>query len=630
VKVSRILELEALIKKHKALYYQGRPEITDFEFDKIEDELKKIDPENAALKIVGTTSSASDKIKHDKKMLSLEKTYVLDDLVSWMGIEAVLSTYKLDGISCSVVYENGKFLYAKTRGDGVFGENISPKVMWINSIPKLISLKNKVEIRGELYCTEEDFYHLSEEMISIGLDRPTSQRNIVAGLMGRKDNLELCRHIEFMAFDVILEDHTYFKKEEEKFQTLEKMHFQIPEIEIHQDRKSLEKVIEEAKDFMSNGEFQIDGLVFTYNQISLHEELGETAHHPRYKMAFKFPGESKITTLKEISWSVSRNGILTPVGEVEPVELSGAMISRVTLHNYGMVKQFNLKSNDKIEIIRSGEVIPKFLSVIESSNNEFKIPDTCPGCNSKVEIEDIRIYCRNRDCPDKNKEIILNFIQKIGIEDLSGKRLEELLKAKLVKNIPDLYKLKAEDLMTLEKVKDKLSNKLIESIQKTKESDLITFLSSLGITGGAYNKCEKVVQAGFDTVEKILMIDEEKLQTIESFAEKSSYEFSKSLQEKHNLIKELVGLGFVFAKQDKKVTAISGLKICITGALSEKRNVIEDRMRECSAIVVSSVSKNTDMLVTNETDPTSSKYKKALELKIKIITEKELMDLMNS
>jgi DNA ligase (NAD+) len=630
VKVSRILELEALIKKHKALYYQGRPEITDFEFDKIEDELKKIDPENAALKIVGTTSSASDKIKHDKKMLSLEKTYVLDDLVSWMGIEAVLSTYKLDGISCSVVYENGKFLYAKTRGDGVFGENISPKVMWINSIPKLISLKNKVEIRGELYCTEEDFYHLSEEMISIGLDRPTSQRNIVAGLMGRKDNLELCRHIEFMAFDVILEDHTYFKKEEEKFQTLEKMHFQIPEIEIHQDRKSLEKVIEEAKDFMSNGEFQIDGLVFTYNQISLHEELGETAHHPRYKMAFKFPGESKITTLKEISWSVSRNGILTPVGEVEPVELSGAMISRVTLHNYGMVKQFNLKSNDKIEIIRSGEVIPKFLSVIESSNNEFKIPDTCPGCNSKVEIEDIRIYCRNSDCPDKNKEIILNFIQKIGIEDLSGKRLEELLKAKLVKNIPDLYKLKAEDLMTLEKVKDKLSNKLIESIQKTKESDLITFLSSLGITGGAYNKCEKVVQAGFDTVEKILMIDEEKLQTIESFAEKSSYEFSKSLQEKHNLIKELVGLGFVFAKQDKKVTAISGLKICITGALSEKRNVIEDRMRECSAIVVSSVSKNTDMLVTNETDPTSSKYKKALELKIKIITEKELMDLMNS
>jgi len=218
VKVSRILELEALIKKHNALYYQGRPEITDFEFDKIEDELKKIDPENEALKIVGTTSSASDKIKHDKKMLSLEKTYVLDDLVSWMGIEAVLSTYKLDGISCSVVYENGKFLYAKTRGDGVFGENISPKVMWINSIPKLISLKNKVEIRGELYCTEEDFYHLSEEMISIGLDRPTSQRNIVAGLMGRKDNLELCRHIEFMAFDVILEDHTYFKKEEEKFQ----------------------------------------------------------------------------------------------------------------------------------------------------------------------------------------------------------------------------------------------------------------------------------------------------------------------------------------------------------------------------------------------------------------------------
>lgn len=624
--MSRVQELEKKIIKHKALYYQGRPEISDSEFDKIEEELKKLDPKNPTLNIVGTTSSASDKIKHDKKMLSLEKTYILEDLVDWMGNEEILSTMKLDGISCSLIYQDGDLFVAKTRGDGSFGENITSKVLWITNVPKLITSKNKIEIRGELFCDEKSFFDLSKEMTDIGLEKPTSQRNIVAGLMGRKDNLELCRYIKFMAFDYISGDR--LAKEEDKFKRLMKMGFLIPEVEIHKDKKSLEEVVDKARHFMSEGDYQIDGLVFTYNKIALHEELGETSHHPRYKLAFKFQGESKTTTLKEIIWSVSRNGILTPVGDVEPVELSGAMISRVTLHNYGIVSANNLKSGDVIEIIRSGEVIPKFLSVVSRSKNKYLIPERCPSCDSKVEIVDIRIFCKNENCPGKNKEIILNFIQKIGIEDLSGKRLEELINAKLVKTIADIYRLTVADLMTIDKVKDKLSNKLIDSIQKTKTVDLITFLSALGITGGAYNKCEKVVRAGFDSIKKIQNLSIEQLMNIESFAEKSSTEFLSSLREKKELINELVELGFEFTVEETRETEITGKKICITGALSEKRPVIEDMIRECGGIVVSSVSKNTDVLVTNETDPTSSKFKKALELKIKIITEAELIALM--
>ena len=624
--MSRIHELEAEILKHKALYYQGRPEISDHEYDKLEEKLKKLDPKNPVLLVVGTTTSASDKIKHDKKMLSLEKTYVVDDLVSWMGSEEILSTMKLDGISCSLIYQDGELSLAKTRGDGTFGENITKKVMWISNVPKFITSKNKVEIRGELFCDEESFFKLSKEMTDIGLEKPTSQRNIVAGLMGRKDNLELCRYIKFMAFDYISDEK--IKLEEDKFNLLKKHEFLLPDYEVHTSKKSLEEVIERARVFMAEGEYQIDGLVFTYNKMSLHEELGETSHHPRYKLAFKFQGESKTTTLKEITWSVSRNGILTPVGEVEPVELSGAMISRVTLHNYGMVSANNLKSGDVIEIIRSGEVIPKFLSVVTPSKEAFVIPDRCPSCDSKVETVDIRLFCRNENCPGKNKEIILNFIQKIGIEDLSGKRLEELINAKLVKTIPDLYRLEASDLMKLDKVKDKLSNKLIESIQKTKTVDLITFLSALGITGGAFNKCEKVVRAGFDSIVKIKNLSLEQLMKVESFAEKSATEFLNSLREKHDLVDELVDLGFEFTVEETRETEITGKKICITGALSEKRPVIEDKIREGGGIVVSSVSKNTDILVTNETDPSSSKFKKALELKIKIITEAELLKLL--
>ena len=624
--MSRIQKLEAEIIKHKALYYQGRPEISDSAYDKLEEELKRLDPKNPTLQIVGSTTSASDKIKHDKKMLSLEKTYVLDDLISWKGDEDILSTMKLDGISCSIIYQDGELHLAKTRGDGTFGENITKKVMWISNVPKFITQKNKIEIRGELFCDEESFFKLSTEMTSIGLEKPTSQRNIVAGLMGRKDNLELCRYIKFMAFDYISDER--LKTEKEKFNIMTQLGFLIPEVEVHKSKETIEATIEKAREFMNEGEYQIDGLVFTFNKMALHEEMGETSHHPRYKMAFKFAGESKNTTINEIIWSVSRNGILTPVADVKPVELSGAMISRVTLHNYGMVAANNLKTGDEIEIIRSGEVIPKFLSVVKSSNNKFEIPERCTSCDSKVEVVDIRLFCRNENCPGKNLEIILNFIQKIGIEDLSGKRLEELINAKLVKSIPDLYRLEAADLMKIDKVKEKLSNKLIDSIQKTKKIDLITFLSSLGITGGAYNKCEKVVRAGFDSIKKIQNLSIEQLMGVESFAEKSATEFLNSLREKKEMIQELVDLGFEFTVEQTRETKVSGLKICITGALSEKRPVVEDMIREGGGIVVSSVSKNTDILVTNETDPSSSKFKKALELKIKIITEAQLLKML--
>lgn len=624
--MSRIQKLEKEILRHKALYYQGQPEISDVEFDKLEDELKKIDPKNGALLAIGSGPTSVEKVKHEKKMLSLEKTYQLEELLSWKGDESVVSTFKLDGISCSLLFEVGHLVMAKTRGDGSFGENILNKILWIKEIPKLISEKNKIEIRGELFCDEEAFYNLSIEMEKIGLEKPTSQRNIVAGLVGRKDHLELCRHIKFMAFDYLSEENFFY--ESQKFKTLEALQFSVPEIKIHQDKTSIEQAIALAKEFMSEGDFQIDGLVFTYEKIALHEELGETSHHPRYKMAFKFQGESQKTQLKKIVWNVSRNGILTPVGEIVPVEFSGAIVSRVTLHNYGMVKANNLKEGDEIEIIRSGEVIPKFLSVIKGSRNQFQIPEACPACSEKIAIEGIRIYCPNKECVGKNKEMILNFIQKIGIENLSEKRLEELMDARLVKNIPDLYLLKESDLMKLNKIKEKLSSKLIESIYKTKKTDLTLFLSALGLSGGAHGRCEKIVRAGYNTIEKILALSENELIQVESFAKKAAKDFMDSLDEKRSVISELLMQGFVFTVEETRQTKITGKKICITGALFEKRSLVEEEIRKAGGIIVSSVSKNTDILLTNEKDPTTSKFKKAIELKITIYTEEEFKRLL--
>lgn len=623
----RIKELEMLILKHKDLYYKGKPQISDFDYDKLEDELRSLDSHNYVLEIVGSNIYSSDKVKHTKKMLSLNKTYKISDLMKWKGDEELISTFKIDGSSCSVLYEDGAFSIAKTRGDGKFGENVSNKALYIKSIPKKISTYNgDMEVRGEIYCTEENFLKLSEYMQSKNLERPSSLRNIVAGILGRKENIELAQFLSFQAFELITDE--VVKTEKEKFDFLKNNNFLIPDFKVLNTQKEIQAVLDKSLEFMNEGNYLIDGLVFTYNDLKTHEALGETAHHPRYKMAFKFQGETKDTVINSLSWQVSRNGILTPVANVEPVELSGAKVSRVTLHNYGVVKANNLKSKDVIKIVRSGEVIPKFLEVVKESETKFKVPSHCPSCHEKVKEIEIRLICTNDTCPAQVKDQILNFIQKIGIEDLSSKRLDELIKAGFVKKIEDLYTITTEDLLTLDKVKEKLSNKIISNIQKSMDVDLIVFLSALGISGGAYNKCEKVVDAGFNTIEKLRGITPEKLQNVESFAEKSSHEFVISLKSKFPTIDKLLQLGFDFSVKEKKESNISGKKFCITGTLTMKRSELQKIIKENSGFAVSSVSKETDFLITNDVESNSSKFKKAQELNIPIINEQKFLEMI--
>jgi DNA ligase (NAD+) len=627
--LKRIKELERSIIKHKDLYYQGRPEISDFEYDALEQELRELDAENPLLQMVGSQYLSGEKIPHERKMLSLNKTYKLPELLRWMDAHQLVSTFKIDGSSCSLVYRQGILQVAKTRGDGKFGENITNKILFLDQVPKNLPEAIDIEVRGEVFCREKEFFNLSEQMQKLGLERPNSQRNIVAGLLGRKDQIELASFLSFQAFEIFSND-LVFKSEDQKFTILKNMGFETPDIKIHTGESDIKVALDQAQRFMSEGNYLIDGLVFTLRDVATHEELGETAHHPRYKMAFKFQGEEKITTIKSLSWQVSRNGILTPVANVEAVEVSGAMVSRVTLHNYGLVKQHQLKAGDKIRIVRSGEVIPKFLAVEDSSPNPFTIPGKCPSCDSVIAEEDIRLLCKNENCPDKVLDEILNFIKKIGIEDLSSKRLQEMIKAGFVIDIASLFEIKKEQLLSLNKVKEKLADKLIKNIEQAKRTDLVTFLSALGISGGAYNKCEKIVQAGFDSMEKILNLSREDLMGIESFAEKSSLDFINSLQAKHSLIKKLMTYDFHFETNPEvqKTSALSGKRVCITGTLSMKRSELEKIVKSHGATVQSGVSKETSFLITNDMVSTSSKFKKAQALNISIINETKLFELL--
>ena len=560
-------------------------------------------------------------------MLSLEKTYDEKVLHKWIDNREVVSIFKIDGSSCSLIYENGHLVLAKTRGDGQFGENITKKAVFISEIPKYIPGLKNFEVRGEVYCIEKKFFVLSNEMEEMGLERPNSQRNIVAGLLGRKENIQLSRHLSFQAFDIIGEEK--FHKEHQKLEALKEAGFMTPDYVIHSGVQELGERISEAKEFMGSGDYLIDGLVFIYNDLKLHNELGQTSHHPKYKIAFKFAGETKTAKINEIEWGVSRNGTLTPVAIIEPTDLSGAIIGRVTLHNLGMVQNFQLKAGDKIEIIRSGEVIPKFLGVVEKSDTEFSYPSVCPSCGKKVKSQDIWLFCDNEICPAKIKEEILNYVHKAGIDDVSDKRLEELIKKGMVEKIPDLYRLKIEDLLLLEKVKIKLASKMYENIQKSKEQTLAQFISAIGVEGVSVAKSEKIISHGYNSIAKIMNLTIEKMLEIEGFAEKSSESILASLAGKRLLIEELLSLGVV-VKTDEIATGegpLKGLRFCITGELSQPRPVIENLIKKNGG-VIAGVSKNLSYLVTNESDSSSSKYKKAQVLGVAIINESKLMKMI--
>ena len=369
----RVKSLAMDLMRYKKLYYQGAPAISDAEYDRLESELQALAPGHPVLDYVGAEPQGNNpKVAHGQAMLSLQKTYDSEELLSWKGDHGVVGTWKVDGNSLSVVYEDGALSLAKTRGNGRMGEDVTSKARWVSDLVPQIPVSGTCEIRGELYCSEHHFAELVEEMLDLGLERPSNPRNIVAGLLGRKSHIDLARYFNFLAFDIISdEDDLNFDNEMDKFKWLKKQGFSIPDPKLLKNNSEVLKYLDSVKAVMEAGEIGLDGAVFSYNNVAMHHELGNTSHHPRYKMSFKWPGQTAVATLKEITWATSRLGIVTPVAVIEPVELSGANITNITLHNAEHVMAYNLKAGDEIEIIRSGEVIPKFLEVKKAAEEKI-------------------------------------------------------------------------------------------------------------------------------------------------------------------------------------------------------------------------------------------------------------------
>lgn len=616
------------IMRHKKLYYSGHPEIADVDYDRLEDELRTLAPDHPVLSVVGAVNveSANAKVTHDQPMLSLDKTYDVNDLLKWAKGHEVLGTLKVDGTSMSLVYRAGRFSLAKTRGDGRQGEDVTAKLRWVADAIPGVKIAQSFEVRGELYCSESNFLKLAAEMEALGLERPTSPRNIVAGILGRKVHGELARYFNFFAFDVIGLDS--FKTELDKMTWLERHGFRLPEPRLLKKPADLESYLEHVRQKMEEDEIGCDGAVFSYNDLATHEELGATAHHPRYKLSFKWQGETARSKISRIEWATSRLGIVTPVAVIEPVELSGATITNITLHNAAHVRAFNLKSGDFIELVRSGEVIPKFLSVVTAASGQCHIPRKCPSCDSELVSDDVRIKClNNSSCPAQRSGGILNWIKAVNIEDLSEKRLQQMMDCDLVGSIPDLYKLAMDDFLKLPATKDKMAKKLFDNIQATKAAPLAMFLNGLGIEGAGQTTWEKLLEV-FPSLDKLRKASLDDVIAIDGFAEKSARQIVDGLRRQSTLIDELLEVG---VSPEAPLAAgdgprpLDGMTFVITGALSRPRKEIEDLIKKSGGRMGSSVSKATSVLVTNETDSTSSKMVKAKELGLKIWSEAELM-----
>lgn len=615
------------ILHHKRVYYAGKPEISDAAYDKLEQRLRALAPDHPVLSLIGSTAELETgvKAKHARPMLSLEKTYEEADLIAWADGRPLVATAKIDGVSLSLIYEKGRLVLAKTRGNGRIGEDVTAKAMWVADCLPELSQALDCEVRGELVCYSTQFDKLAQEMEHLGLERPTNPRNIVAGILGRKQHGELARYFHFFAFEWIAE--VPLKTEGERFAFLEREGFTLPPWCMVRTNGDITAFVASMKTLWQEGSLGIDGAVFTFDDLALHASLGETSHHPRYKLSLKWAGEVGESIIRQIHWATSRLGNVTPVAWIDPIPLSGATISQVTLHNAAHVQAFQLKVGDRIEIVRSGEVIPKFLRVVHPGPGNVDVPSLCSACSRMLTFDGVRLQCTNNTCPAQVAGAILNWIQCAEIYDMSEKRLQSLIEHGMVKEIADLYRLTVEDFLQLPLTKEKMANKLVANIATSRSLPLPRFLAGLGIAGMGVTSWEALLET-FSSLDALRNASEEAIANVDGFAAKTAGQIYSGLQERSPEIDRLLEVGikpeFAPANANPSDRPLAGKTFVITGSLEQPRKDVIAAIKKAGGKVVGAISAQVDALIIADPASTSTKARDARALGVPLWSESDL------
>ena len=647
----RIKELIKIIRHHNELYYnQDSPEIEDFEYDALMRELKSIEaeypelitPDSPTQKVGGVALRLFFPVEHAVKMESLQDVFSFEELKSFgEKIDTSKTTFsvepKIDGLSVSLEYENGKFVRGSTRGDGTVGEDITANALQIKSIPKEIEYKDFLEVRGEVYMPRKSFYELVERQELMGETPAKNPRNAAAGSLRQKNSaITAKRNLDIFVFNIQRIEGKSFNSHIESLDFLKNLGFSVlPSYKACADIEDAINEVERIGNLRGTLPYDIDGAVIKVDNLRYREDLGSTAKYPKWAVAYKYPPEEKATVLREIEINVGRTGALTPTAVFDPIELAGTTVSRAVLHNEDFINSKQIGIGDTIIVRKAGEIIPEVLGVKEHSSNytPFKMPTVCPSCHAPVTREDGEavIRCTNAECPAQLLRHLIHFTSRdaMDIEGLGPAVLEQLLDAGLIFDIIDLYTLDAEKVSNLDRIGEKSTANMLSAIEASKQNDLSKLIFAFGIRHiGA--KAAKLISERFLNIDNILLASAEDFALIEGIGDilaQSAFEFF-SLRETREMIEKLKNLGLNMRSLKKTVDMrFEGKTFVLTGTLpTYTRGAAAEIIESFGGKVSSSVSKKTDYVLAGE--EAGSKLDKANALGVKVIDEAEFKTMI--
>lgn len=654
--LDRINFLKDEINKANYKYYvEDNPSISDFEYDKMFAELKKLEEENplfitpdSPTQRVGSVSEKFFPHKHKYRLYSLDNTYEYEDLEDWYkkivkeyNDQELVCELKIDGLAMALTYENGVFVRGVTRGDGITGEDITNNLKTVKAIPLKLFEPVSVEVRGEVYMPKESFEKLNEENLKNGEKLFANPRNAAAGSIRQLDSkITAKRDLSMFCYTAIFTGDMKNppKNHYDSLMYLKKLGFKVnPNIRLCKNAKEAIEYCKEWDEKRFSLDYATDGVVIKVNDFLVQQEMGFTSRAPKWATAFKFPPEEVTTKLLSIEESVGKTGAITPIAILEPVQLGGSTVARASLHNFDEVGRLDVRIGDRVYIKKAAEIIPKVVKVIEDEEHyklpEYVPPKKCPSCGSELHLhdEEVNLYCDNPDCPAKRCAKIEFWVSKdaMDIDKVGPSVIEQLYTKNFIKTPVDLYKLTMQDFMMLDLVKEKSAFNMYNAIQDSKNKPLSRLLTAFTIKNVG-KETAGVLASEFGTLDNLMNASVEDLSKVEGVGEiiaKDIFDFFRK-PETIQMIEELRSLGVEPAPPVQNVSdEFKGKTFVLTGTLQNMtRDEASEIIKQMGGKTSSSVSKNTSFVVAGES--AGSKLDKAQKLGVIILTENDFLNMI--
>ena len=644
-KTARMKELIAILNEASRAYYaQDREIMSNYEYDKLYDELVSLEEETGTVMAGSPTVSVGyeavdelPKERHESPMLSLGKTKSREDLRDWLGEQKGLLSWKLDGLTIVLTYRDGQLFKAVTRGNGEIGEVITGNARVFVNLPLSIPFKGELVLRGEAVITYEDFRKINEQIEDADA-RYKNPRNLCSGSVRQLNNeITAQRNVRFFAFALVKADDVDFQNSrKEQFLFLQKLGFEVVEFK-EVDSDTILSAVEEFENKVAGYSVPSDGLVLIYDDIAYGLSLGRTAKFPRDSIAFKWADETAETTLREIEWSASRTGLINPVAIFDPVELEGTTVSRASVHNISIVRGLKLGIGDRITVYKANMIIPQIAENLTGSDT-LPIPDACPVCGGATKIEQVNdvqsLYCTNPDCDAKKLKAFTLFVSRdaMNIDGLSEATLEKFLGRGYLHTFADLFHLGKyeEEIIEMEGFGEKSFRNLMESLERARKTTLPRVIYGLGIANLGLANAKMLCREYHDDLERMMEADVEELSLIDGIGgviAGTFHDYWQSETNRENMKKLLKELEIEQIEVDESALTLQGKVFVVTGSLEhfDGRSALKELIESRGGKVTGSVTGKTTCLINNDIASNSSKNKKAKELEVPIVTEEDFM-----